>query len=125
VLPGPQHLDGTSALQYVRSRHGDLAGDFGRSQRQQQVLLAIRAKAAQMTVADIPDLANAFSGELKTSMSLDRVRQLLPLAGQIKPDSIRQVVLLAPYTSIGTIDQQSVVLPDWTLIRPLVRQYFP
>jgi LCP family protein required for cell wall assembly len=125
VLPGPQHLDGTSALQYVRSRHGDLEGDFGRSQRQQQVLLAIRAKAAQMTIADIPDLAAAFNGELKTSMSIGRVRQLLPLAGQVKPESIHQLVLLSPYTSLDTIDEQSVVVPHWELIRPLVSQYFP
>src|SRR5256714_1372716 len=45
VLPGPQHLDGVHALQYVRSRHNDLQSDFGRSRRQQQVLLAIRQKA--------------------------------------------------------------------------------
>jgi LCP family protein required for cell wall assembly len=45
VLPGPQHLDGIHAMQYVRSRHSDLRGDFGRSQRQQQVLLSLRAKA--------------------------------------------------------------------------------
>lgn len=125
VLPGPQHLDGTSALQYVRSRHGDLEGDFGRSQRQQQVLLAIRAKAAQMSIADVPDLAAAFNGELKTSMSIQRVRQLLPVAGQVKPEAIHQIVLLSPYTSLGEIDQQSVVLPHWDLILPLVRQYFP
>src|SRR5439155_10115357 len=37
ILPGPQHLDGSHALQYVRSRHDDIQGDFGRSQRQQQV----------------------------------------------------------------------------------------
>jgi len=125
VLPGPQHLDGTTALQYVRSRHGDLQGDFGRSQRQQQVLLAIRAKASQMTIADIPDLASAFNGELKTSMSVERVRQLLPIAGQVRPDSIHQIVLLSPYTSLDTIDEQSVVVPHWNLILPLVRKYFP
>ena len=125
VLPGPQHLDGPSALQYVRSRHGDLEGDFGRSQRQQQVLLAIRAKASAMSVADIPDLASAFNGELKTSMTLERVRELLPLAAQVHPEDIKQIVLLAPYTSIGDIDNQSVVLPHWQLIRPLVEQYFP
>jgi len=29
VLAGPQHLDGRHAMQYVRSRHGDLQSDFG------------------------------------------------------------------------------------------------
>ena len=126
VLPGPQHLDGTTALEYVRSRHGDLAGDFGRSQRQQQVLLAIRQKAKQLNAADIPDLALTFSGELKTSMGIGRVRELLPVAGSLdNPQAIRQIVLLSPYTDLGDIDSQSVVVPHWNLILPLVHQYFP
>jgi LCP family protein required for cell wall assembly len=126
VLSGPQHLDGTSALEYVRSRHGDLAGDFGRSQRQQQVLLAIRQKAKQLNASDIPDLAQTFSGELKTSMGIARVRQLLPVARSLdNPQAIRQIVLLSPYTDLGDIDSQSVVVPHWNLILPLVHQYFP
>jgi LCP family protein required for cell wall assembly len=126
VLSGPQHLDGTTALEYVRSRHGDLAGDFGRSQRQQQVLLAIRQKAKQLNAADIPDLALTFSGELKTSMGIARVRQLLPVAGSLdNPQAIRQIVLLSPYTDLGQIDAQSVVVPHWNLILPLVHRYFP
>src|SRR4029077_9314280 len=56
VLPGPQHMNGLQALQYVRSRHGDLRSDFGRSQRQQQVLLALRAKAKLLGLADLPDI---------------------------------------------------------------------
>src|SRR5436309_10245631 len=80
VLPGPQHLDGTHALQYVRSRHNDINGDFGRSARQQQVLLALKAKASSLNVADLPSIVSALSGEFKTSMGLDRVRSLLSLA---------------------------------------------
>ena len=125
VLPGPQHLDGATALKYVRSRHGDLIGDYGRSQRQQQVLLAIRQKAKQFSPADIPDLASAFNAELKTSMGVARVRELLPIAaGLNSQDSIKQIVLLDPYTTIGDVDSQSVVLPNWGLIRPLITQYF-
>ncbi len=29
IPPGPQHLSGPEALEYVRSRHADLVGDFG------------------------------------------------------------------------------------------------
>jgi LCP family protein required for cell wall assembly len=125
VLPGPQHLDGTHALQYVRSRHSDLRGDFGRSQRQQQVLLALRAKASRINPADLPDLATAFQGELQTSMSLPRIRELLPVATHVSVDSVKQVVLLPPYTSEGRIGDQDVVLPDWEEILPVVRQTFP
>lgn len=125
VLPGPQHLDGASALQYVRSRHSDLRQDFGRSVRQQQVLLALRAKAKYLNPADIPDIAGAFNGQLKTSMSIERVRALLPVAAQIQPQDVRQVVLIGPYTSGAVIGGQDVLLPNWGYILPLVHQYFP
>src|SRR6202022_1802435 len=61
VLPGAQHLDGSQALHYVRSRHNDINGDFGRSARQQQVLLAIKAKASTLNAADWPDIVSALS----------------------------------------------------------------
>jgi LCP family protein required for cell wall assembly len=125
VLPGPQHLDGTHALEYVRSRHSDLRGDFGRSQRQQQVLLALRAKASKVSPADLPDLASAFQGELQTSMDLPRIRQVLPLATRISIESVKQEVLLPPYTSESMIGDQDVLLPNWAEILPLVRQTFP
>jgi LCP family protein required for cell wall assembly len=34
IPPGPQHLDGETVLEYVRSRHSDLLGDVGRTARQ-------------------------------------------------------------------------------------------
>jgi LCP family protein required for cell wall assembly len=124
VLPGPQHLDGLQAMQYVRSRHGDLQSDFGRSQRQQQVLLAIRTKAKQLAPEDIPSIAAALSGELKTNISLTRVIDLLPLAASLdNPDSITQIVLLPPYTHGG--GPGGSILPDWGAILPLVQTYFP
>jgi len=125
VLPGPQHLDGLHAMQYVRSRHSDLRGDFGRSQRQQQVLLAIRAKSKNLSPADLPDLASTFNGELKTDISIQEVRALLPIASQIQPEAVKQIVLLGNYTSSQTINGADALVPNWQLIRPLVHQYFP
>jgi LCP family protein required for cell wall assembly len=126
VLPGAQHLDGMHALQYVRSRHSDLRQDFGRSFRQQQLLIALRAKAKTLNASDLPDLANAMSGEIKTSMSLDRVRDLIPIANQVGSDNIRQIILLPPYTGSSSLDNgQSILIPNWSLILPLVREVFP
>jgi anionic cell wall polymer biosynthesis LytR-Cps2A-Psr (LCP) family protein len=111
-------------MEYVRSRHGDIQSDIGRSKRQQQVLQAIRQKAKQLAPADIPGLAAAIGGELKTSISLDRVAQLVPLAASFdNPDSIRQIVLANPYTHGGGPDGS--ITPNWGLILPLVHQYFP
>ena len=125
VLPGPQHMNGLEALQYVRSRHDDLRSDFGRSVRQQQVLLALRAKAKLLGIADLPDIASAMSGQFTTDMSLSEVGQLLPIAGNVSLTDVQQVVLLPPYTQPAVIANQDVLLPNWDLILPLVHKYFP
>ena len=125
VLPGPEHMDGVHALQYVRSRHGDVRGDFARSERQQQLLLAIKAQASRLNVADLPNLASAFNGEIKTSVGVDRLRALLSIANDFNGSNIHRVVLVPPYTSEGWAAGQSVVFPDWNQILPLVHQTFP
>ena len=124
VFAGPQHLDGIHAMQYVRSRHGDLQSDFGRSQRQQQVLMAIRQKAKGLAPEDLPALSSALGGEMKTSIGLTRVAALLPLAASFdNPDAIRQLLLLPPYTHGG--GPGGSINASWGLILPLVHQYFP
>ncbi len=127
VLPGAQHLDGEHALQYVRSRHNDINGDFGRSARQQQVLLAMKAKASTLSPADLPDIVAALSGKFKTSMGLDRVRSLLSVANGFDLANIKQIVLYAPlYTNYGPqISGQSVIYPHWPEILAVTRENFP
>lgn len=125
VLPGPQHLDGSHALEYVRSRHSDLRGDFGRSVRQQQVLLALRDRGKLVSPADLPAFANALQGEFKTSLTIPQMAALLPAAVRIQATSVTQVVLLGDYTAETVIDGQDVLLPNWSLILPVVAQHFP
>jgi LCP family protein required for cell wall assembly len=127
VLPGAQHLDGSRALQYVRSRHNDINGDFGRSARQQQVLLAMKVKASTLNAADLPDIVNALKGNFKTSMGLDRVRSLLSVASGFDLANVKQIVLYAPlYTNYGPqISGQSVIYPHWPQILAVTRENFP
>src|SRR6266480_301213 len=126
ILPGPQHLDGSHALQYVRSRHNDINGDFGRSARQQQVLLAIKAKASTLNVADLPDIVDTLKGNFKTIMGLDRIRNLLGVATSFDLASVKQIVLYVPaFTSYGQISGQSVILPHWTQILAVTKANFP
>jgi len=124
VLAGPQHLDGIHAMQYVRSRHGDLQSDIGRSKRQQQVLLAIRQKSKQVAAADVPVIAAALGGEIKTSIGLGRVASLIPLASTFdNPDAISTLVMVPPMFHGG--GPGGSLLPNWGEILALVRQYFP
>ncbi len=125
VLPGPQHMNGVQALMYVRSRHGDLRSDFGRSQRQQQVLLALRAKAKLLGIADLPDIATAMANDFSTDMSISQIASLLPIASSVQLQNVHQVILAAPYTTTGTESKQDVLLPNWNLILPETHQFFP
>ena len=125
VLPGAQHMDGALALEYVRARHDDAYGDFARSQRQQQILIALRAKTKTLTLADIPNLATSLGSDFQTNMSISQVSGLLPIAGSVPLASITQVVLLPPYTSTETVDNQDALRPNWALIRSEVAKFFP
>jgi LCP family protein required for cell wall assembly len=125
VLPGAQHMDGTLALEYVRARHDDAYGDFARSQRQQQILIALRAKTKHLTLVDVPNLATSLGSDFQTNMSISQVSGLLPIAGSVPLASITQVVLLPPYTSTVYVDSQDALRPNWALIRPEVAKYFP
>jgi LCP family protein required for cell wall assembly len=129
VLPGAQHLDGSRALQYVRSRHNDINGDFGRSARQQQVLLAMKVKASTLNAADLPDIVDALKGNFKTSMGLDRVRSLLSVASAFDLANVKQIVLYAGlYTSYdhgAAYDGASVIVPNWSQILAVTRENFP
>ena len=125
VLPGAQHLTGMQALEYVRSRHGDIRSDFGRSQRQQQVLLALRAKAKLLGLADLPSIADAMANDFNTDMSLSDVAALLPIASSVQLANVHQVLLLPPDTSSATVGDADVLMPNWSLILPEVHQFFP
>jgi LCP family protein required for cell wall assembly len=124
VLPGAQHMDGTLALEYVRARHDDAYGDFARSQRQQQILIALRAKTKHLSLVDVPNLATSLGADFQTNMSIVRVSGLLPVAGSVPLASITQVVLLPPYTSAEHVNAQDALRPNWSLIRPEVAKYF-
>jgi LCP family protein required for cell wall assembly len=128
VLPGPQHMDGKHAMEYVRSRHSDARQDFGRSFRQQQVLVALRSKAKALSPADLPQIATSFQGQVKTSFNLAdvrRIRQLLSLASQVQTSNISQVVMVGGYTSDVWVGNEQALQPDWPAIRSLVHQHFP
>src|SRR5207247_511794 len=97
------HMDGVHALQYVRSRHGDVRGDFARSERQQQLLLAIKAQASHVNVADLPSLASAFNGEIKTSMGLDRMRAMLSIANDFSGPNVHPPTAVSAPARPGTM----------------------
>jgi LCP family protein required for cell wall assembly len=130
LAPGPQHLDGPTALEYVRSRHADLVGDFGRSARQQQILSQLKTKLQNPgIIGQLPTLANDLNGYVTTDMALPQVFQLMNFARTINQSTIKQVILDGSYsrtvnnysTSYGP---QDIVVLNCTTVQPLMAQLF-
>lgn len=126
IPPGPQHLSGPEALEYVRSRHADLVGDFGRSARQQQVLSALKTKLNNPDiVGKLPAIANDLNGYVKTDMQLTDVFKLMNFARSLNPNSINRIILGPPYSNSGTAPSgESVVFPDCGKVVPAIAKMF-
>ena len=80
LYPGEQHMDGKTAVTYVRYR--DSEGDIGRVQRQQKFMAACMDKVTSPEIVPrIPKIVREVIDAVETDMSL---RQLLELAGSLK-----------------------------------------
>ncbi|MDO4912572.1 MAG: LCP family protein [Lactobacillus sp.] len=67
---GWQHLNGRHAVAYVRMRHDDPRGDYGRQMRQRQVIQAIAKKATNInTLKNYRKLVTIFNKYVKTNLS--------------------------------------------------------
>jgi LCP family protein required for cell wall assembly len=129
IPAGPQHLDGKTALEYVRSRHSDLTGDFGRSQRQQSVLVALEKKLnTGNLIGRIPDLATDLQGNVLTDMTVTELTEVANFAKGVAHQSMKQIVLAPPSYSAGqgTIfrpdgEQTYAVLPNWQAVNQTIQ----
>jgi LCP family protein required for cell wall assembly len=126
IPAGPQHLDGMTALEYVRSRHSDFLGDFGRSARQQSVLIALKKKLDNTTLLNNLDaLAADLQGSVLTSLSLGQIVSLANFAKALQPTDFHQYVLGVPgYGSYAQVSGKSVVQPNWSAIDQVVQHVF-
>lgn len=78
---GLQHMDGETALKFVRSRYaeGDEGTDFARSQRQQKIILAFQKKLLSLENLlpnKLSQLYEALSETIKTDLSLSEAAYL-------------------------------------------------
>ncbi len=97
IKKGWQTLDGATALKYVRERHNDPEGDFGRAKRQQQVIQAVRDKAFStgtlLNAFAISGLLDALGESVRTDMSLDEMKSFIELSRTIDTKNISTAVI--------------------------------
>ena len=107
--PGKQHMDGETALEFVRSRHaaGPEGSDFARAARQQKVIEAFREKIFSLETVFNPNrLANLYT-ILQTSIDTD-----------IKQEEIGLFLKLAPKLRSAKIENAVIDYGDYITGRP-------
>ncbi|WP_179395699.1 LCP family protein [Lacticaseibacillus absianus] len=71
---GPAHLNGKQALAYARMRHADPEGDYGRQQRQQEVITAIVKNAlSAKSLTNYKSLMTSLSNSMRTDLTFDEM----------------------------------------------------
>jgi len=117
-LPGPQQMDGATALMYARTRHPD--SDFERIKRQQLVLLGIankiKERGALQNLHEADQLTAALTPYIQTDMPPDLVVSMLWNMREIDSAKVRRYTVdgsMLWETSVGgayaLVPQQGVL----------------
>lgn len=106
ITKGVHRLNGREALRYARTRHAD--SDFGRAERQQQVLMALKNELLKpWNWLKAPILIRDAKNLVKTNFPLDQAPGLMLQILGAGSDSIRRAVLsyennaVVSYTGAG------------------------
>jgi LCP family protein required for cell wall assembly len=96
IKKGLYNMDGETALKYVRERHDDPEGDFGRAKRQQEVMQSAKNKIfSARTFLDVFTLNKLFDDlgdNIKTNMTLEEIGSLMNLSRQLDTQNIANAV---------------------------------
>ena len=96
---GVQTMDGETALEYARSRHGNNGegSDFARARRQQRVILALKEKMLSFETLSNPirihSILSTLDKHISTNMMFSDIMSMMKLAKEVDLSSIKTVVL--------------------------------
>ncbi len=96
---GIQHMDGTTALKFVRSRHakGDEGSDFARSKRQEKIIKAFKDKAFSLQMFLNPgkflDLYDVLKESIDTNIKEDEFDDFIRLMQKLQKAEIKSIAI--------------------------------
>ncbi len=99
VDAGIQHMNGTTALEFSRSRHGvDAEGsDFARARRQQEVISAVKDKVLSLGIIINPvkviGIFNILRDNIDTNISTAEIDDFINLARKMQKSKVQSFVL--------------------------------
>ena len=94
IEAGPHHLDGETAMAYVRSRKAPGESDFTRAERQQQVLTALAANlTAGNLLVTLPGLLDTIRDNVATDIPGRRISEIAAAGEDAALRNVERVVL--------------------------------
>ena len=123
VNPGLAHMDGDTALWYVRSRKS--SSDFDRLRRAQEVIVAASLKLFNLNaLGRVPELYAAYRSAVVTDLTLDDALQLLPLLQTIDTARVDRYTINTDQATPWTDPDNGAyyLLPNPDAIRQLLQQ---
>jgi len=123
-LPGPQQMDGATALMYSRIRHPD--SDFARMRRQQAVLAGVlatlRQQHALQELASLEHVTAALRDYVKTDMPEEHMIGLAWALRDFAPEQIEHYILSADMITFGVGEDRYAEIADPGAIETLAHQ---
>ena len=114
LRPGIQHMDGKTAMQYVRYRDED--GDIGRIRRQQKFIMALYKQiASKNIITKMPGVSKQIMSMIKTNLSLKEMVELgKVMHDMLEKDGLKMAMVPG---SPEYIDGVSYWIPDIAKMR--------
>lgn len=120
--PGVQVLPGDLALGYIRTRSTG-EGDFGRTERQQQVLVSLQRRIRNFDILPrlirkAPFLYRDLSSHVETNLTLGQITKLAWALKEVDPGNVHHKVIAPPlvkaqFNNLG----QYILVPDLEEVR--------
>ncbi|MDX1615628.1 MAG: LCP family protein [Candidatus Promineifilaceae bacterium] len=121
--PGVHHMDGDTALWYVRSRR--TTSDFDRGRRQQQLLRDMLEQGVELNlITQLPSLWETYRDSVRTDMDIGRMLQLAALAPSVRQNGIQHLYIVGEQIKAYTVPGSGaqVQLPQWEYMQDTFRR---
>lgn len=113
---GLTHMNGETALKYVRSRHSETdGGDFARARRQQKLIEVVKNKVLSISfLSKIIPLMDEFKKDVKTDINLDTIKKFISQSDKINKFTISPFILTDQNILENAVsdDRQYILVPN-------------
>jgi len=124
LAQGTVHMDGPTALWYVRAR--TTSNDLDRTRREQEVLFALAKKLMSFqSITHLSSMKDEIQDNVETNMTIEQAIKLMPFVGMVlnQPDKINSISIGEDHAyPMWSWDGMWILMPETDVIRNLLSE---